>query len=324
MKNHDLYPLKFEPILKEKIWGGTKLKTLLNKKIEGSTVGESWEISDVEGDSSVVGTGIHKGKTLRELIHIYQDKLVGSHVFEEFGDHFPLLIKFIDAKKNLSVQLHPDDFLAKKRHDSFGKTEMWYVMQADKDAGIILDFKEKVTKEIYLDHLHKQTLPELLNFEKVKKGDVFFIEPGLIHAIGGGVLLAEIQQTSDITYRVYDWERKDLDGTKRELHTALALDAIDFSKTKDFHIAYEAKENTRTSLVENSYFSTNLLSVEGEVDLTYAKTDSFVIYMCVKGNVEVTTEKYSNRLKQGETLLVPACFEEITLTGKGDLLEVSR
>lgn len=324
MKNNDLYPLKFRPILKEKIWGGTKLKTLLGKEIAGSTVGESWEISDVEGDPSVVATGVHKGKTLKELIHVYQNKLVGSKVFEEFGDRFPLLIKFIDAKKNLSVQLHPDDFLAQKRHDSFGKTEMWYVMQADKNAGIILDFKEKVSKEIYLDHLHKQTLPDLLNFEKVKNGDVFFIEPGLIHAIGAGVFLAEIQQTSDITYRVYDWERKDLDGTKRELHTALALDAIDFSKTKDFHIAYEAKENGRTPLVENRYFTTELLSVEGNLSLNYAKTDSFVIYICVKGSVEIATEKYSNHLKQGETLLVPACFEEVALTGKGDLLEVSR
>lgn len=323
MKKSDLYPLKFEPILKEKIWGGNKLKTLLGKEKSGGNTGESWEISDVEGDTSVVVNGAHQGTSLRKLIEIYHEKLVGEKVFQTFGNRFPLLIKFIDANKNLSVQLHPDDFLAKQRHDSFGKTEMWYVMQADKDAGIILDFKQKITHRIYADHLKNKTLPEILNFEKVKTGDVFFIEPGLIHAIGGGVLLAEIQQTSDITYRVYDWDRKDANGNSRELHTELAEDAIDFSKTKDFKVTYKEKENRRISLVKNKYFKTNLLSVSGKLEMDYSKQDSFVIYMCVNGNLEISVAEHIDTLKKGETLLVPACFGKVVLNGKGELLEVS-
>lgn len=324
MKNNNLYLLKFEPILKEKVWGGDKLKTMLGKNSKSNTVGESWEISDVESDSSMVVNGALKGKSLRELIEVYQERLVGAKVFEKFGNRFPLLIKFIDAKENLSVQLHPDDILAKKRHNSFGKTEMWYVLQADDKSGIILDFKERTTKEIYIKHLQNKSLPEILNFELVKKGDVFFISPGLIHAIGGGVLLAEIQQTSDITYRVYDWDRQDLDGNKRQLHTELAEDAIDFSKTKEFKVAYEAMDNRSVSLVENKYFNTNLLRVSQEIQLDYSKLDSFVIFMCVGGIIEITTSnKHKTMLKNGETLLVPACFDRVVLHGTGELLEVT-
>lgn len=318
-----LYPLKFEPILKEKIWGGDKLHTFLEKKIDSNTTGESWEISDVDGSSSVVASGTYKGKTLQELIQQFRDKLVGTKVYENFGTRFPLLIKFIDAQKDLSVQLHPDDELAKERHNSFGKTEMWYVIQADKDAELILDFKEKISPKVYTENLQAQTLTQILNFEPAKKGDAFFIKPGLVHAIGEGILLAEIQQTSDITYRVYDWNRKDAAGKTRELHTELAMDAIDFNRDNEFRVDYTSKENAGVSLVKNKYFNTNLICVSDQLKIDYSTLDSFVIYMCVEGKVKITVAEHFSELKKGETILMPACFDEAVLSGKGELLEVS-
>ena len=223
------YPLKFKPILKEKIWGGEKLKDLLNKESDKNNIGESWEISTVENDISTIVNGKWKGKSLKELIEMFGDHLLGNKVYQEFGNQFPLLIKYIDAKEALSIQLHPNDELAKSRHNSFGKTEMWYVMQADQEANLQVGFKDLVNKETYINNVKNKTLVEILNFDEVEKGDVYFIPTGRVHAIGAGVLLAEIQQTSDITYRIYDWERKDSNGNYRDLHTDEALEAIDFN-----------------------------------------------------------------------------------------------
>ena len=203
MKN--LYPLKFQPILKERIWGGNKLKTSLNKNSKLTNIGESWEISSVEGEISIVTNGSFRGKSLKELLRQFKSDLIGKKNYKNFKDKFPLLIKFIDANKDLSIQLHPNNELAAKRHNSFGKTEMWYVMQADCEANLIVGFKEQTSKEKYLKHLNSKSLPEILNYEKVKPGDTYFIDVGRVHAIGAGVMLAEIQQTSDITYRLYDW-----------------------------------------------------------------------------------------------------------------------
>lgn len=317
-----LYPLKFSPIFKEKIWGGEKLRAVLGKKIPSSKTGESWEISDVEEDSSVVANGALKGKNLRELISIYKEQLVGEKTYRKFKDHFPLLIKFIDAKKDLSVQLHPDDTLAKERHNSFGKTEMWYVMQADKEARLILDFKEKISQETYLKHLQEKTLCQILAEKQVKRGDVFHISPGLVHAIGKGVLLAEIQQTSDITYRVYDWDRKDTDGNYRELHTELALEAIDLSKSNPPQIHYNAEKNKPIQLVENRYFSTKFIQVEQELSCDYRAQDSFVILMCLEGGVKINTALGADKLIKGECLLLPACCKNLQLEGSAELLEV--
>ena len=200
-----LYPLKFQPILKDKIWGGQKLQQILNKPTSSTEAGESWEISDVEGDTSVVSNGTMAGTSLKSLMELHTTDLLGHKNFQQFGTKFPLLIKFIDAKSDLSVQLHPNDALAKARHNSFGKTEMWYVVQADPDSNLIVGFNQPMTKELYLKHLEAKTLESILNFDTVEAGDTYFIEVGRIHAIGAGVLLAEIQQTSDITYRVYDW-----------------------------------------------------------------------------------------------------------------------
>src|SRR6056297_3527835 len=213
------YPIKFNPILKEKIWGGKKLKSILNKQTNRDDLGESWEISGVTGNISVVANGEFKGFSLKDLLEEYKEKILGEKIYKEFDTDFPLLIKFIDANTELSVQLHPNDELAQQRHNSFGKTEMWYIMQADEGAKINIGFKESVSKEDYISRLEEGKIVELLNFEEVKKGDSFFINTGKVHAIGAGVLLAEIQQTSDVTYRIYDWDRTDDDGNSRELHT---------------------------------------------------------------------------------------------------------
>jgi mannose-6-phosphate isomerase len=210
-----LYPFKFEPILKERLWGGTKLKTVLGKPIANDITGESWELSGVAGDVSVIANGPLAGTSLKQLIATQAEALLGKEVVARFGQEFPILIKFIDAKQDLSIQLHPNDALAKKRHGSFGKTEMWYIMDADPGAKLIVGFNKDVTREEYASHLQENKLPDLLNYEPVEQGDTFFINTGKIHAIGAGVLLAEIQQTSDITYRVFDFNRKDKMGNLR-------------------------------------------------------------------------------------------------------------
>lgn len=321
MKN-SLYPLKFQPILKDKIWGGEKLKTLLNKDSPLPTIGESWEISDVEGDTSVVLNGSLQNQSLKHVLSTYKGELVGAKNYKTFGNKFPLLIKFIDAKDDLSIQLHPNDELAAKRHNSFGKTEMWYVMQADTDANLIVDFNRKMTSEHYLEHLKNKTLTEILNFEKVKTGDTYFIEVGRVHAIGAGVLLAEIQQTSDITYRIYDWDRKDDFGNERELHTDLALDAIGFDMADDFKVSYEKINNQVNPMVSCQYFTTNYLRINKTLEKENIH-DSFMIYICVEGAAEIKTEHHSETLNKGETILLPAAITTYQIVAnEATLLEV--
>lgn len=316
--------IKFEPILKDKIWGGEKLATLLDKKSTKNDIGESWEISDVEDDTSIVSNGLLKGLNLKELITSFKGDLVGDKIYNHFGEKFPLLIKFIDAKEALSIQLHPHDDLAKKRHNSFGKTEMWYVMQADKEANLIVGFQKDVTKEEYIHHLENKTLTEILNIDEVKEGDVYFIPTGRVHAIGAGVLLAEIQQTSDITYRVYDWDRQDSEGNYRDLHTEEAIDAIDYTSKESYRTSYNKINNVSSEIVSCPYFTTNVLPINGTVSVNHLNKDSFVIYMCVKGNVSFTYENQDEILKMGETLLVPSILKEFSIQSQEDseLLEI--
>lgn len=317
-----LYPLKFNPILKDKIWGGQKLKTLLNKESSLPNIGESWEISDVEGDTSVVSNGSLKGKSLKELLETYKADLIGEKNYKVFGNKFPLLIKFIDAKEDLSIQLHPNDELAAKRHNSFGKTEMWYVMQSDEDSNLIVGFNQDMDAKKYLYHLENKTLPEILNFDKVKTGDTYFIEVGRVHAIGAGVMLAEIQQTSDITYRVYDWDRVDDQGNERELHNDIAIDAFDFNMPDNFRVNYIKEENKSNQMVSCPYFTTSYLQVS-ETLKKENKQDSFLIYMCVEGNAEITVNGNSESIKKGETVLLPAAIKDYEITSKkATLLEV--
>ena len=317
-----LYPLKFEPILKNKIWGGQKLQQLLNKPTTATDAGESWEISDVEGDTSVVANGPLKGTSLKSLMEIYTSDLLGAKNYRQFGTKFPLLIKFIDAKEDLSVQLHPNDQLAKARHNSFGKTEMWYVVQADPESNLIVGFNQEMTQELYLKHLKEKTLQSILNFDAVQAGDTYFIEVGRIHAIGAGVLLAEIQQTSDITYRVYDWDRVDAEGKERELHNDIALEAFDFDMPDNYRVNYSLDSNSFSELVRCPYFTTNVLDVKEPI-LKENNQDSFVIYMCVEGTASVEVGGILTELSMGETVLIPACIESFSISSNhAKLLEV--
>jgi mannose-6-phosphate isomerase len=325
MDEFALYPLKFQPILKSKIWGGQKLSSCLNKDISAlENCGETWEISGVETEQSVVSNGFLQENELNELVETYMGDLVGDHVFEQFGNQFPLLFKYIDANDYLSVQVHPDDALALARHNNFGKTEMWYVVEAAPDAVLISGFNQPTSKESYLEALEKGTIKDILRFEKAEKGDVFYIPAGRIHAIGPGIVLAEIQQTSDITYRIYDWQRKDEQGNYRELHTDLALDAINFSLSDSSKKHAESTINSTKELVRSKYFVTNQLIFDKKVEKVYATIDSFVVYMCLEGSYTIAYEDSTMTVNKGETVLIPAIITEITLIphAQTTLLEV--
>jgi mannose-6-phosphate isomerase len=315
-----LYPLQFEPILKERIWGGEKLKTILNKPITSKITGESWELSTVEGDVSVVANGDLAGKSLNDLIDLNPDALLGTEVYKKFGKQFPLLFKYLDAREDLSIQVHPNDELAKKRHNSFGKTEMWYVMQADADSKLIVGFKEDSNAKEYVENLKNKTLLSILDNVNVEVGDVFFLETGTVHAIGAGMVIAEIQQTSDITYRLYDFDRVDAAGNERELHVDLALDAINYKKI-DTYKKYPKELNQSNSMVDCPYFTTNFLPLDGEVAVNKSG-ESFTVYMCVEGDFELEYEDTKFKYIKGDTVLIPAALKFFVLSGKGSLLEI--
>lgn len=314
------YPLQFEPIFKERIWGGEKLKTVLNKPITSSTIGESWELSTVKGDVSVVANGEWKGKSLMDLINDYPNEILGTEVYARFGMEFPLLFKYLDAREDLSIQVHPNDALAKKRHNSFGKTEMWYIMQADADARIIVGFKENSNANEYLEHLNNKTLLAILDDVKVAPGDVFFLETGTVHAIGAGLVVAEIQQTSDITYRLYDFDRVDAAGATRELHVDLALEAINYN-TVETKKEYSKSVNKSNKMVDCPYFTTNFIPLDGKITLN-KDGKTFTVYMCVEGEFEIEYNESTVWYKKGDTVLIPAGIKGFILNGKASILEI--
>ena len=316
----DIYPLQFEPILKERIWGGEKLNSVLNKPITSKSTGESWEISTVEGDVSVISNGTLKGISLNEVINNFPKEVLGTSVFDKFGKQFPLLFKYLDAKTDLSIQVHPNDELAKKRHNSFGKTEMWYIMQADEGSRIIVGFKNNSNAKEYVSHLENNTLLALLEEVKVKTGDVFFLETGTVHAIGAGLLVAEIQQTSDITYRLYDFDRVDSEGNKRELHVDLALEAINYNKVQTQKM-YNEVENVSNEMVNCPYFTTNYMKLSGELNVSKSAT-SFTVYMCTEGEFQLEFNRVQYYYSKGDTVLIPAAMTDFNLLGKATLLEI--
>ncbi|MEE1896876.1 type I phosphomannose isomerase catalytic subunit [Flavobacterium rakeshii] len=316
----ELYPLIFEPILKDRIWGGTKLQSDLGKNIPTQTTGESWELSAVPGDVSVVSEGVYKNKPLSELLEQFPQEILGQKVHEQFGTQFPLLFKFLDARDDLSIQVHPNDELAKQRHNSFGKTEMWYVMQADEGAKIIVGFKHKSGPEEYVEHLNNKNLIEILNEVEVKKGDVFFLETGTIHAIGAGIVIAEIQQTSDITYRIYDWDRVDAQGKSRELHVEQALDAMNYNTT-DTQKHYTQTENSANVMVNCPYFTTSYFPLNGEANVN-KNSSSFTVYICTEGEYSFENNGKTYSFKKGDTILVPAALTDFSLRGEATLLEI--
>ena len=316
----NFYPLQFEPILKERIWGGEKLKTVLHKPITSTITGESWELSTVAGDISVVANGVWKGKSLTEIINDSPNEIVGTEVHARFGKQFPLLFKYLDAREDLSIQVHPNDELAKKRHNSFGKTEMWYIMQADDDAKIIVGFKEKSNADNYLKNLKNKTLLSILDAVKVKSGDVFFLETGTVHAIGAGIVIAEIQQTSDITYRIYDFDRVDANGNTRELHVDLALDAINYN-TVETKKEYTTNVNVSNGIVNCRYFTTNFIPLDGAISVSKSGK-TFTVYMCTEGTFELEYDSSKMHYKKGDTILIPAAMKTFILRGKASILEI--
>ncbi|MEI6683752.1 MAG: type I phosphomannose isomerase catalytic subunit [Bacteroidota bacterium] len=309
-----LYPLKFVPVFKDKIWGGTKLKTSLNLDFSPlSSCGEAWMLSGVPENQTIVVNGFLAGNDLNEILEIYMDELVGERVYEKSGNEFPVLVKFIDANDWLSVQVHPDDALAAARGIGSGKTEMWYVLDAAPGAELISGFNRDLDAAKYLDYMKQNRLKEILNVEKVQKGDAFFIPAGRVHALGPGILLAEIQQTSDTTYRIYDWDRPGAGGMPRELHNELAVDAIDFGHAGSYRTHYVPSLNQPVNLALSPFFTVNLLDIDCRTQKDYSALDSFVIYICVAGRGEISTGEDRVTLTTGEVLLLPAVTDEIIL-----------
>lgn len=322
---NSLYPLKFKPLFLDKIWGGQKIKNVLGQSVgDIPNCGEAWVLSGVDGNQTVVSEGFLEGNELNELAEIYMGDLLGDQVYEKYGTEFPILVKILDTNDYLSIQVHPDDELAAKRHAGNGKTEMWYIIQADEDAELITGFKTKLNKQEYLSHLEDKTLKSVLNIEKVKAGEVFFTPAGRVHALGPGLLLAEIQQTSDITYRIYDWDRIDHRGILRELHTDLALDAIDFTVHDDYQTHYTPKDNGTASIVKSPFFNTGIININKSIRKDYSELDSFVIHTCVGGAYDLGWDEGTIHVKTGDCVLIPNELNVVLLNPKpmAQILEV--
>jgi mannose-6-phosphate isomerase len=309
-----LYPLKFKTIYKDKIWGGQKIKTYLHKDFGNlPNCGETWEISGVKSDVSIVDGGALNGESLADLLAQYGAQLVGEKVYSHFGNIFPLLVKFIDANEDLSIQVHPDDELAKQRHNSFGKTEMWYIIESDPGSTLIAGFNKETNQEEYVEKLNSGNLRDILNRETANEGDVFFLPAGRVHTIGAGLLLAEIQQTSDVTYRIYDFDRVDDKGNKRELHTEEALAAIDYKHYPEYKTSYTPEQDKTVQLVSCPYFTTNVLDATTNVSKDYSSLDSFVIHVCLAGAYTINHNGESYPVKMGECILLPKTIDKIEL-----------
>lgn len=310
-----LYPFTFKPILKKVIWGGSYICPFKEISPVENGVGESWELSHVEGNYSIVANGELAGKSLDDLIRQYGAQLMGQEVIDRFGTTFPLLIKFIDARDNLSIQVHPDDELAKARHNSFGKTEMWYVIKATKDASLYSGFSKQIDADEYVKRVQDNTIMDVLQRYNVNEGDVFFLPAGRVHAIGAGCFIAEIQQTSNITYRIYDYNRKDANGNTRELHTELAKDAIDYTLYPDYRTHYKAHTNATIELANCKYFTTNLMDVDATMTRDFKDLDSFVVYICMEGKASLKDDKGNEIfVHQGQTVLMPADTKGVTIS----------
>lgn len=319
-----LYPLKFMPLFKNKVWGGNKMKSLGFDYQPLPNCGELWALSSVKGNESVISNGFLANNTLNEVLEIYMADLIGERNYLRFGNEFPLLIKLIDANDKLSIQVHPDDDLARRRGMENGKTEMWYIIEAEPGAQLIDGFSKEVTEEEYQRLLQRGELESILHVEKPEAGDLFFIPAGRVHALGKGLLLAEVQQSSDCTYRIYDYNRRDTDGKLRPLHTAEALDAIDFSPLIDGKTHYHFRENSTIQLAECPFFTTNLIALSQPLRKDFQTLDSFVIYLCVEGIAAVTSLDTICPLHAGECVLVPAVADKVELfpQGRAKMLEI--
>jgi mannose-6-phosphate isomerase len=321
----ELKALKFKPIFKDKIWGGNKLQNLFGFDYSPlPNCGEAWVLSGVPGNESVVSEGPFEGNTLNEMIEIFMGELVGDKAFYEFGNEFPLLIKLLDANDKLSIQVHPDDVMAQKKGLARGKTEMWYVLEADQDAQLINGFKGQISPEDYIEYMEQKKLNDVLNYEDVKAGDAFYIPAGRVHAILPGIVLAEIQQSADVTYRIYDWDRVDDQGKGRELHLDDAMEVIDFKPNKENRVNYHATKNESSTIVDEQYFTTNVMHFDHPLEKNYEELDSFVILLLTEGNIRIDIDGETVEMKKGEVVLLPATTERVQYFPEGlsNLLEV--
>lgn len=316
-----MYPLKFEPILKQTLWGGDKIIPFKHLSLSLPHVGESWEVSAVEGSESVVANGADKGLTLTEMVRKYREELVGESNYARYGDRFPLLVKFIDARLDLSIQVHPDDQLARKHHAPNGKNEMWYVMAADQGARLISGFAEHLSPKACRERVMDGTFDKALQHCPVKPGDVFYVPAGRVHGIGAGVFVAEIQQTSDLTYRIFDYNRKGADGKPRQLHVTQALEALNLDDVQDdFRTHYDHMQNEPVELVESPFFTTSLYDMTETITCDYSELDSFVIFICVDGACQLRdNEGHHIELRAGETVLWPATVQEVSIVPQGQV-----
>lgn len=326
----NLYPIKFEPIIKERVWGGDKLIKIFEKDYRGGkAVGESWEISTVNEDISVITNGFLRGNNLEELLESYMGDITGDKIYDKYGNEFPLLIKYLDITENLSVQVHPNDIIAGERHGSLGKSECWYIIDAEKDSKIFCGFNRDTTKEEFLQLCKEQKLEEIMNVIHPQKGDFLFIEPGTLHSASGGVFIAEVQQSSDITYRVYDWGREHNPETAREMHLELALDCINFNKLPLGEKVYKRATDSgseRINLNDSTYFKVDKINVKGRSRVNSVENDGFIIYLCLEGDILIASQGGSEVISPGETILIPSVIDTYfleKLTENAVLLEVT-
>ena len=312
---------KFKALLKQTIWGGDKIIPFKKIQTKLEKVGESWEISGVPGNETIVAEGPMAGKKLNELVKELKADLVGHENYERFGDEFPLLIKFIDARQDLSIQVHPNDEVAHRQGKERGKTEMWYALEPEPGAQLYNGLKQQITPEEYKQMVANDTITDALARYEVHEGDVFFIPAGRIHAIGAGCFVAEIQQTSDVTYRIYDFKRRDKDGNFRQLHTHEAAEAIDYTVLPDYRTRYSLEKNRPQQVVTCPYFTTAIYDLTEPMTLDYSDLDSFIIIIGVKGEGKLTADGEQTTLRAGETILLPATTKEVRVDGEVRFLE---
>ena len=313
--------IKFRPILKQVLWGGNKIIPFKQLDAEMEQVGESWEVSGVKDNESIVANGQYEGMKLNDLVALLKGDLVGKENYERFGNEFPLLIKFIDASKQLSIQVHPNDEQAKAKGLKRGKTEMWYIMESAPDATLLSGLKRTITPEEYKAMVENDTITDALCEYRVGEGDVFYLPAGRIHSIGAGTFLAEIQETSDVTYRIYDFKRKDKDGNYRQLHTEAAAECIDYSVESDYRTKYEARKNEGVELVQCTHFTTSVYDLDEPMLLDYSELDSFVVLIALSGECTLSTGDAETQLRAGETVLLPATTQTLNVSGTVKFLE---
>lgn len=321
-----LYPLLFEPNLHSVVWGGNQLRPYKGLEPSNEPIGESWEVSAVPSSTSIISNGAWKGKDIVSVINELPEAILGKKVNEKYAGKLPLLVKFIDARKDLSIQVHPNDEMAMREHGKMGKTEMWYVIKADEGAHLYAGFKQEITPEEYRQRIGDGTITEVLADHQVKAGDVFYLPAGRVHAICGGILLAEVQQSSDVTYRIYDYNRPGMDGKPRKLHTELAAKALDYHVEENYRTDYRDASNKAMHIIDTPFFDVRVMEVSKSFHRNMMKYDSFVITMCIEGDCKIRVRGSDDEifLRQGCSALIPAAiadYDIIPQQGKSRILD---